>query len=128
MSDTAKRDAVVERFYAQHYGTMMGAAVLDVLVTNAMADRIVELEAAVERVRALHDTDWCKVCVVPRPCPTLRALEDTPEFACPMCWRSYQNLTDEEVSLYRQRGWCCDYCRAEGGKFATPPQQKEGTP
>ena len=46
MSDTAKREAVVERFYAQHYGTMMGAAVLDVLVTNAMADRIVELEAA----------------------------------------------------------------------------------
>lgn len=51
MSDTAKRDAVVERFYAQHYGTMMGAAVLDVLVTNAMADRIVELEAEVDELR-----------------------------------------------------------------------------
>ncbi len=53
VSDTAKRDAVVERFYAQHYGTMMGAAVLDVLVTNAMADRIVELEAAVERANRI---------------------------------------------------------------------------
>ena len=91
MSDTAKRDAVVERFYAQHYGTMMGAAVLDVLVTNAMADRIVELEAAVERVRALHAPVYsvftghmvcdvfCDVCrQLLQPCPTLRALEGTP--------------------------------------------------
>lgn len=74
MSDTAKRDAVLKRFYAQHYGTMMGAAVLDVLVTNAMADRIVELESAVERVRAACESElrWIDAQ------PILRALEGTP--------------------------------------------------
>lgn len=84
MSDTTKRDAVVERFYAQHYGTMMGAAVLDVLVTNAMADRIVELEAAeAERdrlrsilasVRAVAQDElrWIDAQ------PILRALEEAP--------------------------------------------------
>ena len=84
MSDEQKRDAVVERFYAQHYGTMMGAAVLDVLVTNAMADRIVELEAAeAERdrlrsilasVRAVAQDElrWIDAQLV------LRALEETP--------------------------------------------------
>ena len=39
------------------------------------------LKAAVERVRALHDTfppnrhRWCRDCVQEFPCPTLRALE-----------------------------------------------------
>ena len=108
-------------------------------IAKAHAKERQRLTAAVWRVRALHepiakDIPKCVVCKdysgyhVDHPCPTLRALEDTTEFDCPMCWRSYQSLTYEDVALCLQRGWCCDYCRAEGGKFATPPQQKEGTP
>ena len=75
MSDTAKRDAVLMHYRGFDHRK---SAFKPSTAEYEMADRIVELEAAVERVRALHDTDWCKVCVVPRPCPTLRALEEMP--------------------------------------------------
>ena len=82
MSDTEKRYAVLDKFYAQHYGSMEPASVVDSAVIDDMADRIVELEAAVERVRALHHSDFwgvCRECNGHRhPCPTLRALEGTP--------------------------------------------------
>ena len=96
MSDTEKRYAVLDKFYAQHYGSMEPASVVDSAVIDDMADRIVELEAAVERVRALHslppddgtsvwlDNDGqplllvCDQCGADLPCPTLRALEGTP--------------------------------------------------
>ena len=82
MSDTAKRDAVLEEFAHD-------AGVHRVWGVAGMADRIVELEAAVERVRALHepiakDIPKCVECKdyaghhVDHPCPTLRALEGTP--------------------------------------------------
>lgn len=85
MSDTQNRDAVLERFYEPHCGKGVRAAVL-ILVSNDMAARIVELEAAVERVRALHqpiakDIPKCVICKnydgrhVDHPCPTLRALD-----------------------------------------------------
>lgn len=74
MSDTAKRDAVVERFYAQHYGKPEPLPVVDDLVMDAMADHIVELEAAVERVRAACENDLRWVDAQ----PILRALEETP--------------------------------------------------
>ena len=65
MSDTAKRDAVLTRykslcFYYPNY--------------EALADRIVELEAAVERVRAACENDLRWVDAQ----PILRALEATP--------------------------------------------------
>ena len=80
MSDTQERVAVLWRFYAQHYGKKKLLPVLDELVMDAMADRIVELEASVERVRALHEVfgDWCDRCNCVAPCATLRALEGTP--------------------------------------------------
>ena len=102
MSDTAKRDAVLERFYAQHYGKLEPLPIVDDWVMDDMADRIVELEAAIERVRALHtpisypegdfpNDKWCAHCEMIHgsvywgdndptrwPCPTLRALEETP--------------------------------------------------
>lgn len=89
MSDKEKRYAVLDKFYAQHYGSMEAASVVDSAVIDAMADRIVELEAAAERVRALHVGEqafypnWdgaviCPTCNRLFPCPTLRALEGTP--------------------------------------------------
>lgn len=79
MSDTAKQAAVLNRYsdngrdYPDH---------------EEMAWRIVELEAAVERVRALHREGFtsgcCRTCRgrdsihVALPCPTLRALEEAP--------------------------------------------------
>ena len=85
MSDTEKREAVLERFYAKHYGKLEPLLIVDDWVMDDMADRIVELEAAVERVRALHNTypdykaRWCRHCKTQEwPCLTLRALEETP--------------------------------------------------
>lgn len=84
MSDTTERDAVLARFGANGWGYPY---------TERMADRIVELESAIERVRALHDGErrhvgWidvicCRECsdddnTYAYPCPTLRALEGTP--------------------------------------------------
>lgn len=70
MSDTAKRDSVLDRYSGGGW---------DFPDHETMADRIVELEAAVERVRALHHSDFwgvCRECNGHRhPCPTLRALE-----------------------------------------------------
>ena len=84
MSDTEKRDAVLDMFLNRRD------------VFTAMADRIVELEASVEQVRALHSLPpddgtsvWldnngqplllvCDQCGENLPCPTLRALEGTP--------------------------------------------------
>ena len=75
MSDTEKRDAVLARYSADGW---------DYPDHEAMADRIVALEAAVERVRALHKPVHsvftghmvCDVCrQLLQPCPTLRALE-----------------------------------------------------
>ena len=85
MSDKEKRHAVLDKFYAQQYGSMEPPSVVDGKVIDAMADRIVELEAAVERVRALHTIEhpkrarWCRRCKeAVYPCSTLRALEGTP--------------------------------------------------
>jgi len=61
VSDKEKRYAVLDKFYAQHYGSMEPAGVVDSAVIDSMADRIVELEAEVEMLRA-----------------TIRALEGTP--------------------------------------------------
>lgn len=79
MSDTKKRDAVLDRYSGNGW---------DYPDHEAMAWRIVELEAAVERVRALHyskppyddDEDYlfCKECGDVFPCPTLRALPGAP--------------------------------------------------
>jgi len=79
VSDTEKRDAVLDRYSGGGW---------DYPDHEAMADRIVELEAAVKRVRALHREGFtsgcCRTCKgrddihVPLPCPTLRALEETP--------------------------------------------------
>ena len=80
MTDTQKRDAVLARHSANGWNYPDH---------EAMADRIVELEAAVERVRALHVgkqafyPNWdgaviCQTCNTLFPCPTLRALEGTP--------------------------------------------------
>ena len=77
MSDTAKRCDVLDKFLNRPD------------VFSAMADRIVELEAAVEQVRSLHVGEqafypnWdgaviCEMCNRPFPCPTIRALEETP--------------------------------------------------
>lgn len=71
MSDTEKRCDVLDKFLNRPD------------VFSAMADRIVELEAAVQRVRALHAgrvvsnglRRVCRECEAPFPCPTLRALE-----------------------------------------------------
>ncbi len=43
-------------------------------------DEVERLQAAVERVRALHEIfgDWCDRCNCVAPCATLRALEGTP--------------------------------------------------
>lgn len=43
-----------------------------VAVVEAERDR---LQAAVDRVRALHDAWHCKECFIPHPCPTLLALD-----------------------------------------------------
>jgi hypothetical protein len=87
-----KRDVVLKRFSRpyDHFPDLVGPDL------DAMADRIVELEAAVERVRALHKLPpddgtsiWldnngqplllvCDQCGADLPCPTLRALEGTP--------------------------------------------------
>ena len=93
MSDTAKRDAVLDRYSGNGW---------DYPDHEAMAWRIVALEAAMERVRALHtpisypegdfpNDKWCAHCEMIHgsvywgdndptrwPCPTLRALEETP--------------------------------------------------
>ena len=79
MSETTKRDAVLDRYSGNGW---------DYPDHEAMADRIVELEAAIERVRALHvrtpshdydeDAFFCKECGADYPCPTLRALDGTP--------------------------------------------------
>ena len=83
MSDKEKRYAVLDKFYAQHYGSIEPPSVVDGAVIDALADRIVELEAAVERVRALHHNRMrgayeCAECRNDYPCPTLRAVEGTP--------------------------------------------------
>lgn len=76
MSDKAKRDAVLDRYSGNGW---------DYPDHEAMAWRIVALEAAMERVRALHNTypdykaRWCRHCKTQEwPCPTFRALEETP--------------------------------------------------
>ena len=82
MSDTAKRDAVL----MHHRGfDHRKSAYKPSTAEYEMAERIVELEAAIERVRALHNTypdykaRWCRHCATQEwPCPTLRALEETP--------------------------------------------------
>ena len=83
MSDTAKRDAVLEEFAHD-------AGVHRVWGVAGMADAILRLRAentaltaAVERVRALHHNRMrgsyaCAECRDDYPCPTLRALEGTP--------------------------------------------------
>ena len=97
MSDTEKRDAVLEEFAHD-------AGVHRVWGVAGMADEILRLRAentalraAVERVRALHepprslqDSRWtgssdtgllmsaCNECGDDYPCPTLRALEVKP--------------------------------------------------
>lgn len=86
MSDMAKRDAVLQRYVLP--GRLLTFSSGGPLIeqnrsdVDAMADRIVELEAAVERVRALHTIKhpkrarWCRRCKeAVYPCPTLRALE-----------------------------------------------------
>ena len=80
VSDKEKRYAVLDKFYAQHYGSMEPPSVVDGKVIDAMADRIVALTAAVEELRALHVVidDWCYRCNCVAPCSTLRALEGTP--------------------------------------------------
>lgn len=65
MSDTAKRDAVLDRYSDNGW---------DYPDHEAMAWRIVELEAAVERVRAACENDLRWVDAQ----PILRALEQTP--------------------------------------------------
>lgn len=94
MSDTAKRDAVLEEFCPQRYRESPWQTIRK-LAAEDMADGIVRLRAenaalsaAVERVRALHvrtpshdydeDAFFCKECGADYPCPTLRALEGTP--------------------------------------------------
>ena len=84
MSDTEKREAVLERFYAKHYGKLEPLLIVDDWVMDDMADRIVELEAAeAERdrlrsilasVRAVAQDElrWLDAQLV------LRALEETP--------------------------------------------------
>ena len=95
MSDTEKRDAVLEEFCPQRYRESPWQTIRK-LAAEDMADEIVRLRAAVERVRALHklppddgtsiwlDNDGqplllvCDKCGVDLPCSTLRALEGTP--------------------------------------------------
>jgi hypothetical protein len=76
MSDTRRQhldavEAVVKSFHYEPYD---------------MAEKIVKLHAAIDRVRALHDYPFRgdRVCIVcrtgdatpmPYPCPTLRALD-----------------------------------------------------
>lgn len=85
MSDTAKRDAVLNRYSDNGW---------DYPDHEAMAWRIVELEAAVERVRALHTPTpdvgsavWtdaagqpllavCHACGDDYPCSTAQALQE----------------------------------------------------
>lgn len=78
MSDEQKRDAVLDRYSGNGW---------DYPDHEAMAWRIVELEATIERVRALHTPVHsvftghmvCDVCrELLQPCPTIRALEETP--------------------------------------------------
>lgn len=65
MSDKAKRDAVLVRYkFLRYYFPDH----------EALADRIVELEAAVERVRAACENELRWVDAQ----PILRALEETP--------------------------------------------------
>ncbi len=80
MSDTSKREAVLEEFAHD-------AGVHRVWGVAGMADKIVRLRdenaalrAAVERVLALHEVfgDWCDRCNCVAPCATIRALEGTP--------------------------------------------------
>lgn len=62
MSDTTERDAVLERFYSEHYGELESPLVVDEWVIvlrlaalHAMADHIVELEARVEHLETYHE-------------------------------------------------------------------------
>lgn len=92
MSDTAKRDAVLEEFCPQRYRESPWQTIRK-LAAEDMADEILRLRAenaaltaAVERVRALHygrDVSdglhhVCRECEQAYPCPTLRALEVEP--------------------------------------------------
>jgi hypothetical protein len=80
MSDTTKRDAVLEEFCPQRYRESPWQTIRK-LAAEDMADEILRLRAAVERVRALHpddDQSFCYRCRVVSPCRTIRALEGTP--------------------------------------------------
>ena len=85
MSDTEKRDAIMS---ARRLGkTAYAIRLVEEFVR--LRDENIALAAAVERVRALHqpiakDIPKCVICKnydgrhVDHPCPTLRALEETP--------------------------------------------------
>ena len=77
MSDTEKRDAVLIHYRGfDHRKSVFKPSTAE----YDMAERIVELEAAVERVRELHTLNRygiCKDCGTHK-CNTLRALEATP--------------------------------------------------
>lgn len=53
MSDTSKRDAVLREFHSPHEIRKTVGLRVDQLVMDDMADRIVDLEAEVERLRAI---------------------------------------------------------------------------
>lgn len=98
MSDIEKRRAILEEFSTQYITHGLPGVTHMIAGHNghAMADEIIRLRAenialtaAVERVRALHqpiakDIPKCVICKnydgrhVDHPCPTLRALKETP--------------------------------------------------
>lgn len=89
MGDAMKWEAAVLAVLDEYRKTWTAPSVMGVtrgVVGHdglAMADEIVRLRAAVERVRALHgaepdDPHWCYECNETMPCPTLRALDGEP--------------------------------------------------
>ena len=75
MNDTTEREAVMNEF-----GARKGWVDSAIGACKEMADEIVRLRNAIQRVRALHfvepdDQEWCYECNVVMPCPTIRALD-----------------------------------------------------
>ena len=65
-------------------GTLQPHGSMTVTLSREDMTELLDVTAAVERVRALHERDgegFCAVCdyMTPHPCPTLRALDDRHE-------------------------------------------------